>query len=156
MNIRLLVIGKTADPNLQVLINDYSNRLSHYCNFSIQVSEPKLKKKHIDIESLKIEEGKHILKHIEKSTLLLLLDEKGKEFNSRGFAAHLQKRLNSGVKEIVFCIGGAYGFSQEVYDRANSKLALSQMTMTHQMVRLLFVEQLYRAFTILKGEKYHH
>lgn len=156
MNFKLLVIGKTADPNLEKLINDYTNRLSHYCNFSLQIGEPKLKRKNIDAESLKVEEGKYILNQIEKSSFLILLDEKGQQFNSVGFSKYLQKRLNSGLKEIVFCIGGAYGFSQEVYQRANSKIALSQMTLTHQMVRLLFVEQLYRGFTILKGEKYHH
>lgn len=156
MNIKLLVVGKTADPNLEILINDYTKRLSHYCNFTFQVGEPKIKKKSIDNEALKIEEGKYLLNQIEKSSFLILLDEKGQEFNSVGFSKFLQKRLNSGLKEVVFCIGGAFGFSQDVYSRANSKIALSQMTLTHQMVRLLFVEQLYRGFTILKGEKYHH
>ncbi len=156
MHFKLLVIGKTADSNMETLINDYTKRLGHYCNFSMHVGEPKVKKKNLDHEDLKQEEGKLILTNINRASYLILLDEKGLEFNSNGFSKYLQKRLNTGQKEIVFCIGGAFGFSNEVYERANAKIALSQMTLTHQMVRLLFVEQLYRGFTILKGEKYHH
>ncbi|KAA3650505.1 MAG: 23S rRNA (pseudouridine(1915)-N(3))-methyltransferase RlmH [Bacteroidetes bacterium] len=156
MNIRLLVIGKTADYNLEILIQDYINRLKHYCSFQIQIGEPKLKRKKNDQELIKKEEGRFILEQIDQAAFLVILDEKGKEFNSVGFSKYIQKLMNSGFKEVVFCIGGAYGFSEEIYQRANAKIALSQMTLTHQMIRLLFVEQLYRGFTILKGEKYHH
>jgi 23S rRNA (pseudouridine1915-N3)-methyltransferase len=156
MNFKFLVIGKTADLVMEQMINNYCKRLSHYCNFSMIVGEPKIKGKNIDREVLKREEGKYILNQLEKSSFLILLDESGLEFSSVKFAQYLQKKINSSPKEIIFCVGGAFGFSDDVYQRANSKVALSQMTLTHQMVRLVFVEQLYRGFTILKGEKYHH
>lgn len=156
MNVRLLVVGKNQGDNLDSWLDDYVKRLNHYCNFSLTFIEPKIKKTKLDSGGLKALEGRHILDQISDSSFFILLDERGKEYSSIQFSQFIQKRLNAAPKEIVFCIGGAYGFSDEVYSRANAKLALSQMTLTHQMVRLLAVEQIYRAFTILKGEKYHH
>ncbi len=156
MNIRLLLIGKTQQNEIDHLVQDYASRLGHYCRFKMECLEPKLKKGRLEPNQIKELEGSLLLKNLPESSFLILLDERGKEFDSVGFAAYLQKRLNAGPKELVFCIGGAYGFSDEVYKRANSKIALSQMTLTHQMVRLFAIEQIYRAFTILKGEKYHH
>lgn len=154
MKIRIICIGKTTDFKINSLCEEYLKRLSHYAKVEIEYLE--LKKKNLNESKVKIEEGKLILSKIEKGTTLILLDELGKEFSSENYAIFLQKRMNSSQKEIVFVIGGAYGFSEEIYQKANYKIALSKMTFTHQMVRLIFLEQLYRAFTILKGEKYHH
>lgn len=154
MQIKLLLVGKTASSELDVLFNEYLKKLSHYCRFSVVYVNIKKKSNVKDV--MMKEEGEAILKAIELSSHLILFDEKGKEYNSLNFSNFLQKKMNQGPKEIVFCIGGAYGFSEAVYQRANDKVALSQMTLTHQMVRLLSIEQIYRAFTILKGEKYHH
>lgn len=156
MQIKLFVVGDTADKKIQKLIDEYCERLKHYIKFEIKTIVSKQKVKQFDTASLKRQEGEMILKQLKPSTTLILLDEKEKSFSSEGFATFLQKKLNSGGKEIVFCIGGAYGFDQQVYNRANTQISLSAMTFTHQMVRLIFVEQLYRAFTILKGEQYHH
>lgn len=154
MKIRLICIGKTADKKIQSLMEDYLKRLKHYAKFSIEIIEYKKKKN--DPNALRISEGEVILEKISSQTTLILLDELGDSFSSVKFSAFLQKRLNHSLHEIVFIIGGAYGFSEKVYERANYKIALSKMTFTHQMVRLIFIEQLYRAFTIIKGEKYHH
>lgn len=154
MNVRLICIGKTDDKRIESLFLEYENRLTHYSNFKSEFLG--LKKKSKEIEQVKVEEGELILQKLEKSSFLVLLDEQGRSYDSLKFSAFLQKRMNSGLKELVFLIGGAHGFSPAVYERANSKVALSSMTFTHQMVRLVFIEQLYRGFTILKGEKYHH
>ena len=154
MKIRFLCIGKTSDQQIKGLYEGYLKRLSHYAKVSIEYLE--IKKKNLSPELLKLEEGKLILSKLDNSTNLILLDELGKQFNSEGFAVFLQKNLNTSSREIVFVIGGAYGFSEDIYLKANHKIALSKMTFTHQMVRLIFLEQLYRGFTILKGEKYHH
>ncbi len=154
MKIRFLCIGKTSDKQIKGLYQEYLNRLSHYAKVSIEYLE--LKKKGLSADSLKTEEGKLILSKVDHSTNLILLDELGKEYDSKGFAIFLQKGLNTLSREMVFVRGGAYGFSEEVYSKASHKIALSKMTFTHQMVRLIFLEQLYRGFTILKGEKYHH
>lgn len=154
MKIRLIQIGNTEDSRIIDLCSDYESRLKHYISFE-QLSL-NLRKKPSNIEKLKIQEGEAILSKIDQNAQLILLDEKGRSFDSEQFASFIQKRLNVGGREIVFLIGGAYGFSQPVYDRADFKIALSEMTFTHQMVRLIFIEQIYRAFTILKGEKYHH
>ena len=154
MKIRFLCIGKTTDSQIKNLCEGYLNRLLHYAKVSVEYLE--LKKKNLSPELLKEEEGKMILAKIDHSTNLILLDELGKQFNSEGFADFLQKGLNTSSREIVFVIGGAFGFSKDVYAQASHKIALSKMTFTHQMVRLIFLEQLYRGFTILKGEKYHH
>lgn len=154
MKIRFLCVGKTADKRIKTLYEEYLKRLSHYAKVSVEYLE--IKKKNLTPESLKLEEGKVILSRIDNSTNLILLDEQGNQFSSEGFAAFLQKGLNASSREMVFVIGGAYGFSDDIYSRASHKIALSKMTFTHQMVRLIFLEQLYRGFTILKGEKYHH
>ncbi|MFJ1490828.1 23S rRNA (pseudouridine(1915)-N(3))-methyltransferase RlmH [Capnocytophaga canis] len=156
MNIKLITIGKTDNSNLQQLISDYEKRLLHYINFEL-VTIPDLKNsKSLSEEQQKTKEGELILKQIELSHELILLDERGKEYTSVGFSEYIQKKLNTGIKQLTFVIGGPYGFSQEVYARANGKLSLSKLTFSHQMIRLFFVEQVYRAFTILKNEPYHH
>lgn len=154
MKIKFLCIGKTTDSQIQNLYEGYLKRLSHYAKVSVEYIE--LKKKNLRPELLKEEEGKMILSKIDNSTNLILLDELGKQLTSEGFADFLQKGLNASSREMVFVIGGAFGFSKDVYALASHKIALSKMTFTHQMVRLIFLEQLYRGFTILKGEKYHH
>lgn len=154
MKIRLICVAKTSDRNIREMVNEYEGRLKHYVSFSMEYIE--VKQKNLNQAKLKEEEGKMILNTLEKGSTLILLDEKGKHYDSVNFANFLQKQMNSGIKELVFAIGGAYGFAEEVYARANQKIALSSMTFTHQMIRLIFIEQLYRGFTILRGEKYHH
>ena len=151
MRITLLVVGKTTDTHIELLIQEYQKRLAHYIPFNIQVI-PELKNtKALTPEQQKQTEGELILRTINSSTDLVLLDEHGKEFRSIEFADYVQKRM-----DVVFVVGGPYGFSEAVYERANGKISLSKMTFSHQMVRLFFVEQLYRAMTILRGEPYHH
>ncbi|GIM51918.1 ribosomal RNA large subunit methyltransferase H [Capnocytophaga cynodegmi] len=156
MNIKLIAIGKTDNSALQQLIADYEKRLSHYVNFQMQIILDVKNSKSLSEEQQKAKEGELILKNIENSHHLILLDERGKEYTSVGFSEFLQKQMNTGTKQLVFVIGGPYGFSEEVYQRANGKLSLSKLTFSHQMIRLFFVEQIYRAFTILKNEPYHH
>ena len=156
MTIRLLVVGKTDDASLHELIKVYEKRLGHYIRFEFEVI-PNLKKtKHLDPAQQKIKEGELILDKVSTTDFLILLDEQGKLFTSEGFSTYLQKRMNSGLKQLVFVIGGPYGFSEEIYSRAQAEISLSKMTFSHQMIRPFFVEQLYRAFTILKNEPYHH
>jgi 23S rRNA (pseudouridine1915-N3)-methyltransferase len=155
MKIKLLVIGKTDEAYLSEGIAKFFKRITHYINYEIEVIPDLKQGKKLSTEKLKEEEGKLILKKLGAHDQLILLDEKGSAFTSRQFSAFLQKKLNGGAN-IVFTIGGAFGFSKEVYERANEKISLSSMTFSHQIVRLFFNEQLYRAFTILKGEKYHH
>lgn len=156
MKLSLMVVGETDDIALQGAIERYVGRLKHYCSFEVEVlKSPKQFKKFGQAE-LKVAEGKLILDNLSDQDFLVLLDEKGTEFASVAFSEKLQKWLNGGHKRLVFLIGGAFGFSDDVYQRANFKLGLSKMTLTHQMVRLFFTEQLYRAFTILRNEKYHH
>ncbi len=156
MQVKLIALGKTIKNYLIEGEQEYEKRLKHYIRFE-EVIIPELKKvKNLSESEIKEKEGALILGKLEASDYLVLLDEKGKEFNSVGFSDFLQKQLNSGVKTVVFVIGGAYGFSDEVYKRSNQKVALSQMTFSHQMVRMIFKEQLYRGFTILKNEPYHH
>lgn len=156
MTIKLLCIGKTDNRELKQLIEVYKNRLQFYNKFEIDIIPDLKKTKSLDENQQKEKEGELILAKVQNSDFLVLLDENGKEFSSEKFSAYIQKRLNSGLKQLIFVIGGPYGFSEAVYQRANSKVALSQMTFSHQMVRLFFTEQLYRAFTILKNEPYHH
>ncbi len=156
MQVRLIVVGKTNKKYLIEGEQEYEKRLKHYIRFE-EVVIPELKKaKNLSELQIKQKEGALILSKTEKSDFIILLDENGKEFNSVGFSSFLQKQLNSGVKRLIFVVGGAYGFSDEVYKRANQKIGLSKMTFSHQMVRLIFKEQLYRGFTILKNEPYHH
>lgn len=156
MNIKLIAVGKTDNPALQQLISTYEKRLSYYINFDLQLLPDIKNSKSLSEEQQKIKEGELILSYIEPSHHLILLDERGKEYTSIAFADELQKKMNSGIKQLTFVIGGPYGFSQAIYQRANSKLSLSKLTFSHQMIRLFFVEQLYRAFTILRNEPYHH
>ncbi|MAS52337.1 MAG: 23S rRNA (pseudouridine(1915)-N(3))-methyltransferase RlmH [Flavobacteriales bacterium] len=156
MKVQFWVIGKTTDTYLIPGINDYQNRLKRYCNFEyIEFPAAKIGKNASEQET-KIKEEKAVLEKLQKSDFLVLMDERGQEHSSKKFASFLSSHQMRGTKNLVFLIGGAYGFSTKIYDRANSKFALSKMTFTHQMVRLIFTEQLYRAFTITKGEKYHH
>lgn len=155
MKVTLLVVGKTTDSHIDALIQEYQKRLTHYLPFALQVI-PELKNtKALSPEQQKQAEGDLILKAVTANTDLILLDEHGKEFRSIEFADYLQKRMSSG-RDAVFVVGGPYGFADTVYQRANGKISLSKMTFSHQMVRLFFVEQSYRAMTILRGEPYHH
>lgn len=156
MKITLLVVGKTTDNNINLLINNYLERLKFYADFSIQVI-PELKNaKNLRFEEQKEKEGELILKQVEDADEVILLDEKGKEYTSVEFSEQVNKRAIAGKRKVYFVVGGPYGFSQKVYNRANSLISFSKMTFSHQMIRLFFVEQLYRAMTIIKGEPYHH
>lgn len=156
MTIKLLGIGKTDDPALQQLTEVYIKRLQFYNKFEVEFLPDLKKAKNLDENQQRQKEGELLLKKISASDFVVLLDENGKQYSSVAFSEFLQKRLNSGLKQLIFVIGGPYGFSTEVYNRADSKLSLSKMTFSHQMVRLFFVEQIYRGFTILKNEPYHH
>jgi len=156
MKIKLLAIGKTDDKNLQVLISTYEKRLKHYIKFEIEIIPDIKNAKNLSQKEQKEKEGELILKKISPFDQLILLDENGKEFSSMDFSKFLQKRMNSGIKKMVLVIGGPYGFSEKVYQKAAGKISLSKMTFSHQMIRLFVVEQIYRAFTILKNEPYHH
>jgi 23S rRNA (pseudouridine1915-N3)-methyltransferase len=156
MEIKLIAIGKTDRTELDQLIKSYQKRLMHYVRFSFEIIPDIKNSKSLSEKLQKEEEGKLILSKLSNSDRLILLDENGKEMNSVGFSEFLQKQMNSGLKRLVLVIGGPYGFSDAVYKKASGKLALSKMTFSHQMVRLFIIEQLYRSFTILKNEPYHH
>lgn len=156
MKITLLAVGKTDDSRIEQLTQMYVDRLGHYIKFDLEIIPDLKKTKNLSEDQQKNEEGKLILNKLEKSDFVTLLDEKGKKYTSMQFAELINKRSVSGLKRLVFIIGGPYGFSPDVYSRANSKLSLSDMTFSHQMVRLFAVEQIYRAFTILRNEPYHH
>ena len=156
MTIKLLGIGKTDDPALQNLTEVYIKRLGFYNRFEFELIPDIKNVKNLDENQQKRKEGELLLNKVAASDFVVLLDENGKQYSSEAFSEFIQKRLNSGLKQLVFIIGGPYGFSEDVYKRADSKLSLSKMTFSHQMIRLFFVEQLYRAFTILKNEPYHH
>ena len=156
MTIKLLAVGKTDSKSLQELIAEYENRLKHYIKFEIEIIPDIKNAKNLSETQQKEKEGELILKKIHAASILVLLDENGKQFSSVDFATYLQKKMNSGIKQLVFVIGGPYGFSEAVYKKAQAKISLSKMTFSHQMVRLFIVEQIYRGFTILKNEPYHH
>lgn len=156
MKIKLLAIGKTDDKNLIQLIDTYQNRLKHYIKFELQLLPDIKNVKNLSEKQQKEKEGELILKQLQPTDQLILLDEKGKDFRSKEFANYLQKKMNSGIKQLVFVIGGPYGFSDVVYQKAQGKISFSKMTFSHQMIRLFVVEQIYRGFTILKNEPYHH
>jgi 23S rRNA (pseudouridine1915-N3)-methyltransferase len=156
MKIKLLAIGKTDDKNLQALIQIYQQRLRHYINFELVIIPDIKNSKNLSENQQKEKEGDLLLKEIQSTDQLILLDEKGQEFRSIEFSRFLQKKMNSGIKHLVFVIGGPYGFSDKIYRKANGKVSFSKMTFSHQMIRLFVVEQIYRAFTILKNEPYHH
>ena len=156
MKITLITVGKTDRDWVKQGLDIYVSRLKHYIPFSIN-EIPELKNvSAMSRDQIKAKEGELILKSIKPTDDVILLDEHGKEYSSTEFASLLQNKINYEGKDIVFVIGGAYGFSEQVYKRANSKISLSRMTFSHQMVRAIFAEQIYRAFTIMKGEPYHH
>lgn len=156
MNIKLIAIGKTDNKNLQSLIDEYQKRLSFYIKFDLEIIPDIKNVKNLSESQQKEKEGELILAKITPTDQLILLDENGQPFSSMSFSTELQKKMNSGVKTLVFVIGGPYGFSGTIYAKAQGKISLSLMTFSHQMVRLFFIEQLYRGFTILKNEPYHH
>ncbi|WP_262246064.1 23S rRNA (pseudouridine(1915)-N(3))-methyltransferase RlmH [Parapedobacter soli] len=156
MRIILLCVGKTDDTYYTALIEKFQQRLKHYIPFQL-VTIPDVKNtKHLSTDQQKAREAEAILKQLSPGDHVVLLDERGKEYRSVGFADYLNKLMVGSVQHLVFVVGGPYGFDDVLYQRANSRISLSKMTFSHQMVRLFFVEQLYRAFTILKGEPYHH
>lgn len=155
MKLSLLVVGKTTSTSLDTMIRDYQQRLTHYLPFSLQVI-PELKNaKSLSFDQQKTAEGELILKAIAPSDKMILLDEHGKQYRSIEFADCLQRYMQEG-RNVTFVVGGPYGFSDAVYQRADGKISLSAMTFSHQMIRLIFIEQLYRGMTILRGEPYHH
>jgi 23S rRNA (pseudouridine1915-N3)-methyltransferase len=156
VKVKLIVIGKTKSKFLIEGENEYQKRLKRYCKFSQLIISDVKKVGKLSKKELKAKEGNLILESIKNSDYVILLDDKGLTLSSTGFAELLNKKMVSSSHELIFVVGGAFGFSESVYKRANTKLSLSKMTFSHQMVRLIFKEQLYRAFTILKGEKYHH
>ncbi|MEP0131933.1 MAG: 23S rRNA (pseudouridine(1915)-N(3))-methyltransferase RlmH [Eudoraea sp.] len=156
MRIKLLTIGKTDSGELQKLIDVYLKRLKHYVKFELTVLPDIKNTKNLSASDQMDKEAELILKHIDSTDTLFLLDENGKEYTSVGFANQLQKQMNSGIKEWVLVIGGPYGFSDAIKQKASGIISLSKMTFSHQMVRLFVVEQIYRAFTILRNEPYHH
>ena len=155
MRITLIVTGRTTDARLQSLIDDYTRRLTHYVPFELVVVPDLRNAKSLTEAQIKEQEGAEILRRLTPGMEVILMDEHGAERRSMEYAEWLQKKM-SGGRDLTFVIGGPYGFSPAVYERADGKMSLSQMTFSHQMVRLFFVEQLYRAFTILHHEPYHH
>ena len=156
MKIELIVIGKTDADWVKQGFEVYQKRLSYYISFNTTIIPDLKNRKNLAIDQQKDQEGILILKQLQTSDFVILLDENGKQFDSVQFSDLLQKKMNSGIKRLVFVIGGPYGFSSELYQKSNQKISLSKMTFSHQMVRPFFVEQLYRAFSILNNEPYHH
>ena len=156
MKVVLLVIGKTEEKYLLEGISIYEKRLKHYLPFELLVIPALKNNKNNTVEKQKEMEGNLFLASLTQKDHLILLDEKGKEVTSPGFANYLQQNMNNGIKRLIFVVGGPYGFSSELIKRSNGMISLSKLTFSHQMVRLFFVEQLYRAMTILKNEPYHH
>lgn len=156
MKIACWAIGKTADSYLEEGLKIYQKRLPHYTSFEWEIIPDIRKAGKLPPEKLKELEGEQILKRLKPDDVLILLDERGKSLTSRKFADYIAERQNRGIRRIVFQIGGAYGFSPAVYKRANGQIRLSEMTFSHQMIRLFFLEQVYRAMTILRNEPYHN
>jgi 23S rRNA (pseudouridine1915-N3)-methyltransferase len=156
MIIKLLTIGKTDSKELQSLVDEYIKRLGFYVKFEFEIIPDLKNTKNLSEERQKQKEGDLIMSKLKSTDVLILLDENGKQMNSISFSEYLQKHMNSGIKQLVFVIGGPYGFSEDVYKKCIGKLSLSKMTFSHQMIRLFFIEQLYRGFTILRNEPYHH
>ncbi|MCL6273034.1 23S rRNA (pseudouridine(1915)-N(3))-methyltransferase RlmH [Muricauda sp. 2012CJ35-5] len=156
MQITVLAIGKTDNKELALLIQEYEQRLKHYVKFNFELIPDIKNSKNLSENQQKEREGELILNQLQVSDSVVLLDNKGKQFSSVDFSNYLQKKMNSGTKRLVMIIGGPYGFSEAVYRRCTEKLSLSKMTFSHQMVRLFLVEQVYRGFTILRNEPYHH
>ncbi len=156
MKIQLLVIGKTTQSFVQSGLEEFVHRLKHYIPFEMEVIPDLKNTKNLSFDQQKEKEGDQILQSLQSGDYVVLLDERGKEFTSLGLASYLEKKMHTVPKRLVFIIGGPYGFSSRVYDAAREKIALSKMTFSHQLIRLIFVEQLYRAMTILNNEPYHH
>ena len=156
MKITFLVIGKTTDRNINVLIDDYASRIGHYAPFSIEVIPELRDTKALTPQQQMAQEATLIKRQLQAGDHIVLLDEHGTERRSREFASWIQKRMAAGARRLLFIVGGPYGFDPSIHSLANEKISLSQMTFSHQMIRLLFVEQVYRAMTILRGEPYHH
>lgn len=156
MKVALVLLGKTVNKHFVELIDEYAGRVKHYIGFDI-ITIPELKNtKSLSADQQKQQEGELILKQMQAGDHVVLLDEHGKEFRSVEFSSYMEQKMQTVNKRLVFVIGGPYGFSPDVYAKANEKISLSKMTFSHQMVRLIFVEQLYRAMTIIRGEPYHH
>lgn len=156
MNIELIVIGKTDSHEIESLVALYARRVNHYCKFDLTVLPDLRNTRNLTPQQQRTAEGEALLRQFTEGDYVVLLDERGDEMRSVEFALWLQKRLNSGRKRLVMVIGGPYGFSDAVYSRADARLSLSRMTFSHQIVRAIFAEQIYRAFTILRNEPYHH
>jgi len=156
MKLKLIAVGKTVEKYLQQGVGIYADRLGHYASFEMVELADLKQTSSLSREQIKEKEGENILKNVRSSDFLILLDERGKMLSSKDWARDLEQKSAHLSRDIVFVIGGPYGFSEAVYSRADDKLSLSKMTFSHQMVRLIFLEQLYRAFTIIKGEPYHH
>jgi 23S rRNA (pseudouridine1915-N3)-methyltransferase len=156
MKVKLLVIGKTDHKELESLISEYDKRLQHYLKFELEVIPGIKSTKNLSENEQKEKEGAAIIGKLQPADLVVLLDENGKQFSSLNFSSNIQKKLNSGIKQVVYIVGGPYGFSDAVYKKSAESISLSKMTFSHQMVRLFFIEQLYRACTILRNEPYHH
>lgn len=156
MDIELMTVGKTGIPFVQAGIDEYVKRLRHYVPYKITPLPDVKKSASLTAQRQKEAEGEIILSKLQASDFVVLLDERGREFSSVEFSVFLEKQMSSGRRRLVFVVGGPYGFSQAVYDRADTKVSLSRMTFNHEMVRLFFTEQVYRAMTILRGEPYHH
>lgn len=156
MKIVLLAVGKTSTDYLIKGIDGFLKRINHYVPMELNIIPDLKSTKGLTEETQKLREGQAMMAALQPGDVVVLLDERGKEYTSREFASQIDRKMVQGIKRLVFIIGGPYGFSQEMYDRANEKISLSKMTFTHEMVRLFFVEQVYRAMTILRGEPYHH
>ncbi len=156
MNIELIVVGKTDSAEVEALVAMYAKRINRYCKFAVTTIADVRNTRNMAASRQKQLEGEMILKNIVEGDFLVLMDERGTQYTSLEYAQWLQKRMLSGVKRLVLVIGGPYGFSDDVYSRADGKISLSKMTFSHQIVRAIFAEQLYRAFTILHNEPYHH
>lgn len=156
MKLLLLKVGKTDDPSLQALLDDFSRRVSRYVPFEMEAIPDIRARGKTPPEVIRQQEGAEVLRRLQSTDIVWLLDEKGREYTSRGFAAQLQKCMNAGPKRLVLVIGGAYGHGEELRERSHAMVSLSKMTFNHQVVRLMAVEQLYRAFSILRGDPYHN
>lgn len=156
MKISLFVVGKTNHNYLSPGIDDYTKRINHYIPFNIQYIADAKNTKNLSQAQQKQAEGQNLLNAFDKSDYVVLLDERGKEFTSKDFSSLIEKKMQTVAKRLVFVVGGPYGFSEDVYQRANEKISLSKMTFPHDLIRLIFTEQLYRSFTIMNNEPYHH
>lgn len=156
MKVKLLMVGKTRESFIEEGFDIFKKRIKHYLSFEGQTIGGLKKTKNLSPSEIKTLEGELILKNLKDHDTVVLLDENGKDYDSAGFANFVQKQMNSGTKQLIFIVGGAYGFSSDVYQRANYKVSLSPMTFSHQVIRLIFMEQFYRAMTILKNEPYHN